>query len=49
MKDGALPTVVWMLLAMHSCAEQSGNLVRGGKNGPVHIAFWIGHGHTSLC
>lgn len=25
MKDGALPTVVWMLLAMHSCAEQSGS------------------------
>lgn len=23
MKDGALPTVAWMLLAMHSCAEQS--------------------------
>ena len=26
MKDGALPTVAWMLLAMHSCAEQSCSL-----------------------
>ncbi|CAE7415970.1 unnamed protein product [Symbiodinium natans] len=24
MKDGSLPTVAWMLLAMHVCAEQSG-------------------------
>jgi len=25
MKDGSLPTVAWMLLAMHVCAEQSGS------------------------
>ena len=35
MKDGALPTVVWMLLAMHSCAEQSGDLVRPQSMGPM--------------
>ena len=32
MKDGSLPTVAWMLLAMHVCAEQSGCSVALGAS-----------------